>query len=109
MGAARDLGRFLQQPTPRERAVRGLPAGAAVPGRIGPTEFEPFGAKWVAVRCPSEFDGLMRMTGGLREPASQRWLIPRHRMGPLMRKLRHATDPLFRQAGMSLDGESEAP
>jgi len=56
--------------------------GAA--GRIGPVEFEQFGAKWVAVRCPSEFEGLMR-------------------------KLQRATDPLFRQARMTLDGEGEAP
>ena len=34
MTQARDLGRFL--PTPRERAVRGLPAGADLPPRIGP-------------------------------------------------------------------------
>jgi hypothetical protein len=39
MPQARDLGRFLQQTTPRERAVRGLPAGAELPGRIGPVEF----------------------------------------------------------------------
>jgi hypothetical protein len=39
MAQARDLGRFLQQPTPRERAVRGLPAGADLPFRIGPAEF----------------------------------------------------------------------
>ena len=58
MTQARDLGRFLQQPTPRERAVRGLPRQyAAVPGRVGPVEFERFGARWIAVRCPSEFDG----------------------------------------------------
>ena len=54
------------------------------PGWIGPVEFEQFGAKWVAVRCPSEFEGLMR-------------------------KLQRATDPLFRQARMTLDGEGEAP
>jgi len=54
----------------------------------------------VAVRCPSEFDGLMRSTGGLREAGSRRWLIERRRMGPLMRKLQRATDPLFRQAGI---------
>ena len=38
---------------------------------------EPFGAKgWVAVRCPSDFDGLMRERNGLREWAgSRRWLI----------------------------------
>jgi hypothetical protein len=29
-------------------------------------------------------------------------------MGPLIRNLRRATDPLFRQAGMNLDGEGGA-
>ena len=102
----RDLGRFLQQPTPRERAVRGLPAGADLPSHIGPVELEQFGAKWVAVRCPSEFDELMRSTGGLREAGSRRWLISRWRINPLVRELRRATDPLFRQAGIDLDDGS---
>ena len=48
-------------------------------------EFEQFGAKWVAVRCPSE--------------------VPRWRINPLMRELRRATDPLLRRVGMDLDGE----
>ena len=39
------------------------------------------------------------------EPGSRRWLILRRRVGPLIRDLRRSTDPLFRQAGMSLDGE----
>ena len=71
---ARDLGRF-QQPTSRERAVRGLPTRADLPSRIGPVELEPFGERWVA----------------------------RHRMGPLMRELRRVTDPLFRRVDMSLE------
>jgi hypothetical protein len=70
-----------------------------LPARIGPVEFEQFGAKWVAVRCPSDFDELMRLTGGLREVGSQRWLIPRWRINSLMRKLQRTTDPLFRPAG----------
>jgi hypothetical protein len=76
------------------------------PARIGPVEFEPFGAKWVAVRCPSEFNELMRLTGGLREAGSRRWLIHRWRMGPLVRE-RRSTDPLFRQAGIDLDEEGK--
>ena len=80
-----------------------------LPARIGPVEFEQFGVKWVAVRCSSDFDGLMRKTGGLREAGSHRWLIPRWRINPLMRELRRATGPLFRQAGIDLDGEGEAP
>jgi hypothetical protein len=80
-----------------------LAAVADLSSRVGPVELEQFGAKWVAVRGPSEFDGLMRRKGGLREAGSRRWLIPRWRINPLVRELRRATDPLFRQAGMSLD------
>jgi hypothetical protein len=46
---------------------------------------------------------LMRLTGGLREAGSQRWLIPRWRINSLMRKLQRTTDPLFRLAGIDLD------
>ena len=80
-----------------------------MPGRIGPVELEPFGAKWVAVRCPSDFNELMRLNGGLREAGSRRWLILRRRVKPLVRELLVATDPLFRWAGIDLDGEGEAP
>ena len=80
-----------------------------LPARIGPVELEPSGAKWVAVRCPSDFDGLMRERNGLREAGSRRWLISRHRVGPLVRELRRATDPLFRRVGIDLDGEGKAP
>ena len=63
----------------------------------------------VTVRCPHELDPLMRAAGGMWEPGSRRWLITRQRVGPLIRNLRRATDPLFRQAGMNhLDGEGEA-
>ena len=83
---------------PRRLANRKLPA------RIGPVEFEMLGGM-VAVRCPHELDPLMRKAGGLWEPAGGRWLIHRGRMGPLIRNLRHATDPLFRRVGIDLDGE----
>ena len=53
-----------------------LAAVADLSSRVGPVELEQFGAKWVAVRGPSEFDGLMRRKGGLREAGSRRWLIP---------------------------------
>jgi hypothetical protein len=76
-----------------------------LPARVGPAEFEQFGEKWVAVRCPSEFDALMRRTGGMREPGSRRWLIPRYRINSLTRELRLSTDLLFRKAGMNLVGE----
>ena len=36
----------------------------AIPARIGPAEFSIFNQKWVAVRCPSDLDPLMRKAGG---------------------------------------------
>jgi hypothetical protein len=41
--------------------------------------------------------------GGMWEPGSRRWLVTRHRIGPVIRALERETDPLFRHAGMSLD------
>ena len=58
----------------------------------------------MVVRCPHDLDPLMRAAGGLWEPGGRRWLLTRGRMGPLLRELRRATDPLFRQAGIDLDG-----
>jgi hypothetical protein len=74
-----------------------------LPARIGPCQLSTFGAKWVAVRCPQDFDPLMRRAGGQWEPGSRRWLIERRRLGPLVRNLRRATDPLFRRVGLDLD------
>jgi hypothetical protein len=37
--------------------------------------------------------------------ASRRWLIERRRIGPVLRAPRRDTDPLFRQAGIDLDGD----
>jgi hypothetical protein len=73
-----------------------------VPARIGPAESSSLGSM-IAVRCPSDLDPWMRKEGGLWEPGSRRWLIERRRIGPLIRNLRRNTDPLFRQAGISLD------
>ena len=36
-------------------------------------EFNPFGANWMAVRCPSELDPLMRQAGSLWEPRFAAW------------------------------------
>jgi hypothetical protein len=41
--------------------------------------------------------------GGLWEPGRRVWLIERRRVGPVVRSLERDTDPLFRQAGLSLD------
>ena len=73
-----------------------------LPARIGPAEFSTFGAM-IAVRCPHDLDPLMQRAGGQWEPGSRRWLVEPRRMGPLIRNLRRATDPLFRRAGLDLD------
>jgi hypothetical protein len=72
------------------------------PNRIGPVEFGRLG-DLVAVRCPHEFDDVMRRAGGSWEPGSRRWLIERRRIGPVIRELRHVTDPSFRRAGVALE------
>jgi hypothetical protein len=75
---------------------------SARPGRIGPVEFTEFG-RMVAVRCPQDYAHILQRAGGMWEPGSRRWLVSRHRIGPVIRALERETDPLFRQAGMSLD------
>jgi hypothetical protein len=70
--------------------------------RVGPCEFGELGAM-VAIRCPQDFDPILRQAGGVWEPGSRRWLIERRRIGPLVRNLRRATDPLFRRVGLDLD------
>jgi hypothetical protein len=70
-----------------------------LPARIGPVEFGTLGGM-VAVRCPREFDAIMRRAGGLWEPGSRRWLIEWRRIGPVIRSLQRVTDSLFRRAGL---------
>jgi hypothetical protein len=74
-----------------------------LPLQIGPCQLSDFGAKWVAVRCPSDFDPLMREAAGLREPGNRRWLIPRRRIRRLVSALWRNTDPLFRRVGLHLE------
>jgi hypothetical protein len=38
------------------------------------------------------------------DPGARQWLIERRRIGPVIRALERTTDPLFRQAGIHLDG-----
>ena len=65
-------------------------------------ELQPFGAL-VAVRCP-DLAPLVRRAGAAWEPGSRRGLVEKSRLGPLIPSLQRATDPLFRQAGIDLDG-----
>ena len=58
---------------------------------------------WITVRCPRDYDSLMRNAGGQWEPGSRRWLIERRRIGPVIRTLERNVDPLFRVAGLTLE------
>ena len=79
-------------------------AAAPLPRQIGPVSFVPFAGFLVAVTCPREFDPLMRRAGGQRRHrGSHTWLIERRRLGPVVRALRAATDPLLRRGGLDLD------
>jgi hypothetical protein len=82
--------------------ARGVRPPPDLPARIGPVEFSMLGGM-VAVRCPADLAPIMRRAGGLWEPGTRRWLIEQRRIGPVLRELRRMTDPLFRQAGISLD------
>jgi hypothetical protein len=73
-----------------------------LPTRVGPAEFAEFG-RMVAIRCPQDFAHILQRAGGVWEPGSRRWLVTRHRIGPVIRALEWEIDPLFRQAGTSLD------
>jgi hypothetical protein len=87
--------------TPPPARMSGSP-DRGIPARIGPVEFGEL-AGLVAVRCPHELDVLMRRAGGQWEPGSRRWLVERRRIGPVIRALQRATDPLFRRVGLTLD------
>ena len=78
-------------------------AAIDVPPSIGPVVFGTLGVGWVMVRCPRQYDDLMRRAGGLWEPGARQWLVERRRIGPVLRELEHTVDPLFRQAGIRLD------
>jgi hypothetical protein len=73
-----------------------------LPRQIGPCQFGELGTM-IAVRCPHDYDAVMRKAGAQWEPGSKRWLIERRRIGPVIRQLQRCTDPLFRQFGMVLD------
>ena len=85
-----------------EQPGRPLKEPPSLPARVGPAELDLLG-KLVAIRAPRELDGIFRRAGGVWEPGSRRWLIERRRLGPVIRALRKATDPLFRRSGIALD------
>jgi hypothetical protein len=75
-----------------------------LPHQIGPCQLVELGAL-VAIRCPSDLDGILRRAGATREPGSRRWLLSPARAAKVVPKLRRSTDTLFRRAGLDLDHE----
>jgi hypothetical protein len=72
-----------------------------IPESIGPVVFG-LGVGWVMVRCPHQYDEVMRRAGGTWDPGARQWLIERRRIGPVIRELERVVDPLFAQAGIRL-------
>jgi hypothetical protein len=85
-----------------EQNLRMAQRAIEVPKQIGPCQFGELGAM-IAVRCPHDYDNVMRKAGGMWEPGRKRWLIERRRIGPVIRALRSSTDTLFRAVGLNLD------
>jgi hypothetical protein len=78
------------------------PRPLTLPHQVGPCQIAWLGAL-VAIRCPKDLDRIVGRTAATWEPGSGRWLVSPSRAAKLVPKLRRATDPLFRKAGMSLD------
>ena len=74
-----------------------------IPAAIGSVVFGTLGVGWVTVRCPRQYDKLMRSAGATWDPGARRWLVERRRIGPVIRELERSVDPLFRHAGIRLD------
>lgn len=74
---------------------------ADVPDNIGPVVFG-VGVGWVMIRCPRQYDDLMRRAGATWDPGVRQWCIERRRIEPLIRELEREVDPLFAQAGIRL-------
>jgi hypothetical protein len=78
------------------------PKPLTLPHQVGPCQIAWLGSL-VAIRCPKDLDRIVGRTAATWEPGSGRWLVSPSRAAKLVPKLRRATDPLFRKAGMSLD------
>ena len=90
-------------PERRESSPQRDQARLEVPPSIGPVQFGRLG-RWITARCPRDLDPLMRRAGGVWDPGARYWLIQPHRIGPVIRHLERTTDPLFRRAGIHLNG-----
>ena len=72
-----------------------------VPDSIGPVVFGVVGGR-VTIRCPRQYDYLMRRAGATWDPGIRQWWIERRRAGPVIRELERVVDPLFAQVGVRL-------
>jgi hypothetical protein len=72
------------------------------PFRAGPVAFEAVG-KLVKVRAPRELAKTIEAAGGVFDPGDRTWWLQPRRLRPLVRRLERETDPLFRQAGLTLE------
>ena len=68
-----------------------------VPSQVGPVHFETFG-KLISVRCPREYAGMTRQHGGEWDPGARRWLIERHRVGPVLGRMAFGADRIRKLA-----------
>ena len=72
-----------------------------VPSNVGPVLFGTLGVGWIMVRCPSQYDELMRRAGGVWEPGARQWLVQRRRIGPVIRELERTVDLWAKPSAMS--------
>lgn len=108
-----EAARRSARPCPRDAAISGAVAiltaeGKAVTSsrRCGLGRRESFDDQTqVASIRGSSIEGvkLQRAGAACRKPDTRRWLVTRHRIGPVIRALQREPDPLFRRTGMSLD------
>jgi hypothetical protein len=99
VGVANRYQRNRREPTPAGTTDQCL---ADLPENVCPNAARPALGNWVTARRPRDLDAVMKRAGAQWEPGTRRWLIEQRRIGPVI-PLERATDPLFRQAGMSLD------
>jgi hypothetical protein len=87
---------------PLNRYMVRSPKLLTLPRQVGPCQITWLGSL-IAIRCPKDLDRIVGRTAATWEPGLGRWLVSPSRAAKLAPKLRRATDPLFRRAGLSLD------
>ena len=85
----------------RTRGAQNHSMQQQIPEHVGPCEFGTLGRQ-IAVRCPVELARILQRAGAIWAPGSRRWLMQRHRIGPVIRRLQKTVDPLFKFADVAL-------